>query len=66
MTKKIHNPHVGEILKLEFLDELNMIILKIRMFYRLCILRYIFEDKNTQDERKVETRVCLIQKLNRT
>lgn len=24
MTKKIHNPHVGEILKFEFLDELNM------------------------------------------
>lgn len=25
MTKKIiHNPHVGEILKIEFLDELNM------------------------------------------
>ncbi|HEX4068472.1 MAG TPA: HigA family addiction module antitoxin [Candidatus Babeliales bacterium] len=24
MTKKIHNPSVGEILKFEFLDELNM------------------------------------------
>ena len=24
MTKKIHNPHVGEILKHDFLDELNM------------------------------------------
>jgi addiction module HigA family antidote len=24
MTKKVHNPHVGEILKHEFLDELNM------------------------------------------
>jgi antitoxin HigA-1 len=24
MTKKLHNPHVGEILKFEFLDELNM------------------------------------------
>jgi antitoxin HigA-1 len=24
MTKKLHNPHVGEILKHEFLDELNM------------------------------------------
>lgn len=24
MTKKLHNPHIGEILKFEFLDELNM------------------------------------------
>jgi len=24
MTKKLHNPHIGEILKHEFLDELNM------------------------------------------
>ena len=24
MTKKIHNPHAGEILKFEFLDELNL------------------------------------------
>jgi addiction module HigA family antidote len=24
MTKKLHNPHVGEILKFEFLDELNI------------------------------------------
>jgi plasmid maintenance system antidote protein VapI len=24
MTKKIHNPHAGEMLKFEFLDELNM------------------------------------------
>lgn len=24
MTKKLHNPHVGEILKFEFLDELNL------------------------------------------
>jgi addiction module HigA family antidote len=24
MTKKLHNPHVGEILKFEFLDELDM------------------------------------------
>lgn len=24
MAKKIHNPHVGEILKFEFLDELDM------------------------------------------
>lgn len=24
MTKKLHNPHVGEILKVEFLDELDM------------------------------------------
>src|SRR6202140_4641693 len=24
MAKKLHNPHVGEILKFEFLDELNL------------------------------------------
>src|SRR5260221_11163089 len=24
MTKKIHNPHAGEMIKLEFLNELNM------------------------------------------
>ncbi len=24
MTKKLHNPHVGEILKFEFLNELNL------------------------------------------